>query len=86
MKKVITIAITLAVAIGALMFLMGHAHDPFEERDVDCEYPGAIVMSKDTFWHCLSLKYKGEIIHTGYYDIQAHYKAGDTINRECIIN
>lgn len=86
MKKVITIAIALVLTIVGLMFLIGHTHDPFERRDVDCEYPGAIVMSKDTFWHCLSLKYKGEIIHTGYYDIQAHYRAGDTINQPCITN
>ena len=76
----------LVLLVAALILFLSTRHDPFEPRDIDCEYPGAVVMSRDTFWHCLSLKYKGEIIHTGYYDIQAHYRVGDVINGKCITN
>ena len=86
MKKFILVAVVLILSIAGLCVLINSEHDPFARRDIDCEYPGAIVMSRDTFWHCLSLKFKGEIIHTGYYDIQAHYRVGDTINQQCITN
>lgn len=86
MKKALIVGVVLILLIAGMNWLEKMAPDPFEKRDIDCLYKGAIVMEKDTFWDCISLKYKGEIIHTGYYEIQAHYKVGDVINGPCINN
>lgn len=83
MKKAIAMALLLSLLIVGCIYLISTEHDPFEKRDVDCMYQGALVIEKDTFWNTLSLKYKGEIIHTGYFQIQAHYKVGDRINGPC---
>ncbi len=67
------------IVLIALFTLVSCDSEPFKKRELS-KFKGAEVLDKDTFWHCLTLKMPdGDIIHTGWYPKDEHYKPTDTI-------